>query len=191
MEKAAPKKSLVRLHHEIKEISFKHKFLIQKVFKNSVEGILGIDYFSVLVIDSSNTISCYSSMPALEYNLFQSNLWFHDGIFDIKNHQTNSFISWEELYAHEAKSRLIKEKQIQFGFKFGFFIMKKVGRMFVIYSFATKSKNSINLYKESQNVLSKIGDFFLQEIKTIYKEYLRDTQRPKLRLIVNNKRGCI
>jgi hypothetical protein len=187
MEKAGPKKAPVRLHHEAKEISFKHKFIIETLFNKKINGILGIDYFSLFIIDSTETLSCYSSCPALEYNLIQSDLWIYDGMLSFTEENSKEVIMfWDKLYPAMYADKLINLKQKRFGFQFGFFIMKRINSMIVIYSFATKSNSPRRIYEESQDILSKIGDFFLEEIKPIYSQYICNNTKPKLQLVIDN-----
>lgn len=187
-------KSLVKLHPEAKEISFKHKFIIQHAFKKSISGVLGIHYFSLMIVDSNQTLSIFSSCPSLEFNMIHHDFWLYDGIFELKNHEDGAFFFWDELYANNLKSTLISEKERKYGFNFGFFIMKKIGSIFVIYSFATKYSHDREVYKSSLDILNKIGDYFLSELEPIYKNYITPTELDlsqkkavqKLRLIVDN-----
>ncbi len=134
---------LVTLHPEAKEISFRHKFVILHTFKKKILGILGLDYIALLIVDKNQVLSIYSSCPALEFNLIYNSLWMHDGIFEVKNHTADSFMYWDELYNNDSKKRLIAEKEVKFGFKFGFYVMKSIDDLFVIYSFATKQQNAL------------------------------------------------
>lgn len=165
-------KQLVKLHPEAKEISFLHKFVIQHTFKKSILGTLGIHYFSLMIIDPSNTLSIYSSAPALEYNMIHHNLWHYDGIFELKNHKDGAFIFWDELYATCLKNTLISEKERKFGFSFGFFIMRKINNLFTIYSFATKNHNGRERFLQSKNILLQMGDYFFEELKDIHQQYM-------------------
>lgn len=184
----------IALHPEIKEISFKHKFVIQHVFEKSILGTFGIDYFSLMIIDASNILSIYSSSPALEFNLINEDLWLYDGIFDPKNHIDGAFYFWDELYSNSLKNILTQEKEGKLGFSFGFCMIKKINDMFVIYSFATKSQLEKAVYRDSNETLVKIGDWFFNELKSVHRQYvvhekessLSPTLSTSLRLIVDN-----
>lgn len=148
---------------------------------------MGIDYFSLMIIDSCNITTFYSTCPALEYNLIINNLWQFDGIFEIKNHTDGAFLFWDELYPEDLKTTLISEKEKKFGFNFGFYIMKKFNNAFIIYSFATKSQFDKALYRNSKDTLSKIGDCFFNELKSIHSQYVA-REKEGLRLVVDNKK---
>lgn len=185
-------KKLVRLHPDAKITSFEHKHFILQIFKKNIQGILGIDYFSLMIVDRKNTISIYSSCPSLEFNLINDNLWKEDGIFNSVNHQDHAFFFWDELYSPIFKKILIKEKEKKYAFNLGFCVMKQLSDVFVIYSFATKSQHHKQLYRHSKDTLSKIGDYFFNKLKNIHHQYVtRDskesfTTKTSLKLVVDN-----
>jgi hypothetical protein len=163
---------LVELHPEAKEISFKHKFVIEGLFKKKIRGILGIDYFSLMIVDACKKLSIYSSCPALEYNLIDNELWQYDGLFYRANHTESAFFFWDELYSPAFKKTLLHAKETKFVFLFGFSVMKELSDIFVIYSFATKSQHEKEIYHNSKNMLFKIGDCFFNELKSVHCQYV-------------------
>lgn len=54
----------LKLHPEARFISFKHKTFFYETFKRNLQGAFGIDYFSLMVVDSLQIISSYSTSPA-------------------------------------------------------------------------------------------------------------------------------
>ena len=172
-------KSLVKLHPKAKDLSFEYKYVIQNIFKKNIAGILGIDYFSLLMIDNSNILTCYSNTPALEFNLITSGLWMHDGLFALENHKNGDFVFWDDLYSHPLKNILKREKQTNFKIQFGFVLMKQTSDFFLIYSFATKTQQEKELYRQSKEILMKIGDYFLHEM-TVWGASRSFSPRPSL-----------
>jgi len=189
---------LVKLHDKAKQISFTHKNIIQPAFKRIVPSGIGIDYFSLSIVDKKNTLSCYSSSPSLEFNLFNQDLWIHDGIYEISNHIDGIFRFWDALYSSQFQNTLKAEKQLKFGFLYGFYIMKKINDLFVIYSFATKSQTDRSIFQKSINTLTSIGDYFFNETKSLHTEYTSISNAEKfeisnyakslLKLVVNNSK---
>lgn len=193
MKNHIQKTLLVKLHDKAKQISFTHKNIIQPAFKRIVPSGIGIDYFSLNIVDKNNILSCYSSSPSLEFNLFSQDLWIHDGIYEVSNHIEGTFRFWDELYSSQFQNILKTEKQLRFGFLYGFYIMKKINDLFVIYSFATKSQNDRSIFQNSTNPLSSIGDYFFNETKSLHTEYTNisnfqktENSKPILKLVVNN-----
>lgn len=184
----------LKLHPDAKIISFEHKLFILHTFNKNIQGLLGIDYFSLIIVDTQNVVSLYSTCPSLEFNLISDNLWEQDGIFNSENHQDGAFVFWDELYPPTFKNTLIKEKETKFGFLYGFYVMKQFNDLFVIYSFASKSQSDKEVYRKSKDTLSRIGDCFFNELKGIYCQYIAQGNEtfslPKrssfLRLVVNN-----
>jgi hypothetical protein len=181
----------LELHPKAKEISFKHLFIIQDIFGKSILGSVGIDYFSLNIVDPKGTITTYSSCPAYEYRLIKNNLWGLGGILDPANHQNDAFVFWDELYPKNLKSVLIQEREKNEEFLFGFYIMRQVGNLFVIYSFGTTTNNDKERYKDSKLILAEIGDHFLSELKEVYQQYTSPSPLPlnkgrKLQLVVDN-----
>lgn len=176
-------RSLVKLHPDAKEISFEHIYTIQDVFKKNISPLLGIDYFSLMLVDSHNVLTIYSNRPSLEFNLIANEIWIHDGIFYLDNHRDNMFYFWDELYSDAMRTLLTQEKEKKYGFEFGFFLTKRINDIFVIYSFATKRKESRELYKASTDILYNIGDYFFYALGSIHKKYL---SKGYLKLIIDN-----
>ena len=189
-------KHLVKLHPDAKIISFEHKLFILNTFNKNISGMLGIDYFSLMVVDSQKQISLYSTCPSLEFGLISENLWELDGIFKPENHQDGAFSFWDELYPPAFKNTLIKEKETKFGFLYGFYVMKQLKDVFAIYSFATKSQNEKELYRKSKDTFMNIGDCLFNELKSIHNQYVMGNQMSSslsktasyLKLVVDNSK---
>lgn len=180
------KKSSIQLHPEAKEISFKHKYVIYNVFKKSILGTFDIDYFSLMIIDSNNILSIYSNCPAVEYQIISNNLWLHEDSLNHNNHVNGAFVFWDDLYSDSMNISIRREKE-KLGFKFGFFIINKINDLLVIYSYATRKSNDKERYKNSQDVLTKIGDYFFSELESVHKIYTnKQPSVNKIRLIVDN-----
>lgn len=188
---------LVNLHPSAKIISFKHKLFILNSFNKNIQGILGIDYFSLMIVDSKKQVSLYSTCPSLEFSLINDNLWKLDGMFKQKNHQDGAFFFWDELYQNGFKKTLIKEKETKFRFLYGFCLMKQLKDVFAIYSFATKSQAEKEVYRNSKNMLLKIGDYFFDELKIIHSQYVMEEKKDLslnnfssyLNLVIDNSRS--
>jgi len=106
------KGTLVKLHPEVKEIPFRHFSAITNIFKKNVSPILGIDYFSLMIIDPEQVLTFYSNRPSLEFNLIQQDLWIYDGAFDTQFHQDGAFYFWDELYADCMKNTLLSDPNV-------------------------------------------------------------------------------
>ncbi len=187
-------KQLVKLHPSAKIISFEHKVFILNAF-NNIQGMLGIDYFSLMIVDSKKQVSLYSTCPSLEFSLISDNLWEVDGMFNPAYHKDGAFYFWDELYHDDFKKTLTKEKETKFGFLFGFYVMKQLKDIFVIYSFATKSQAEKEVYRNSKDTLLKIGDCLFNELKTIHSQYVGERMESSLgkasrylKLVIDNTR---
>jgi hypothetical protein len=104
-----------------------------------------------------------------------------------------SFRFWDELYSDKFKNILRTEKQYRFGFLYGFYIMKKINDLFVIYSFATKSQKDRTRFEKSTNTLASIGDYFFNDTKAIHSAYTTNPKvsAPFLKLAIDNSKKSI
>lgn len=186
------KNTLVKLHPDVKEISFMHQYAIQNVFRQKSHNILGIHYLSLMIINADNLLTVYSTCPSLEFNMLDTTLWHYDGIFSTENHRNGEFFYWDDLYADCMKNTLIREKEKKYGFTFGFYLTRKINSHFVIYSFATKNQIDRVIYKESQPILKKIADYFYYALEGIHEKYTMTATKHfrdatcNLQLVVDN-----
>src|SRR5688500_1882937 len=104
-------KSDVTIHADFLDFLFANKSKASSIFRD-ILGIHEIDHFSITLVDSKRQLLCLSSTPALEFNLFKSELWHFDQSYHpawFKKEQSNS---WQSLYDPLRYDELYYVKQV-------------------------------------------------------------------------------
>lgn len=159
------------IHPMASIISFSHKKEIMSLYDDII-GLCHIDYISVEIF-SANELVYFSSQPSLGYNLIAKDLWQYDGCWNAIIYKNHSFYLWENAYCKEFYNELKKWKEAHYNYTLGFILVRKVSNFFVIYSFATKSKNKeiFHFYRNSFNELLNMGDYCFNLLLPIYSKY--------------------
>ena len=196
---------LVKLFPDVVYISFRHRKEISRIF-NDVLGLHDIDHISIDIIDTDNTLVYFSTTPSMGYNLITGNLWPYDGSISPTYFGSYPFYYWDQTYHQKYFHHIKKIKETDYGFAFGFTLVRKIAGFHILYSFATRNNDPEKklLFLSNTSDLLKIGDFCYKSIRDIYACYCDPKSPPimnspilltknthnaaNLRLVVNNPR---
>lgn len=167
------------LHQEALITSYRHKFEINKVFKE-VLGVHGIGHFSLDLVDPNDTMVFFSGTPAHAYEICRRGYGKYDGIISPEYYKNFEFYWWKNashfLYAediNQIRSQILKLKG-------GFMLVRRWNDFYLIYSFAAKS-NEIEFQTNVVNNINaflQIGDWAYEEIRETYAEYTGEINPP-------------
>jgi len=140
--------------------SFKYKKSLQNIFSD-VLNLHFIDYISIAEL-TPTTVTIYSSEPALEANLVESNLMQYDEIYTSKE-RDNELLIWDNYY--KDKTNEIKQvKTMNYQLQFGFSLFETNT---LLYSFATKSemKDPVRFYSDRLSDMCAMGQYCYRQLK--------------------------
>ncbi len=176
------KKSSVHLYPDIIDILFEHRRFVKNVFLQ-IKGHYQIDYFGINIINPSNEVVSFSSMPHIEYNLIRQGLWKYDTCFCSKEMSKNTLVWWDDTKDDNLFFEQIKEIKLTSNhFKLGMTLCREIDGFTLLYSYATSSnmKNLREYYSAQIFGLIDIGDYFCNSILKIYSEYCGSYVVPQL-----------
>lgn len=198
---------IVRLHPKAYEISFRHRQEIARKFRD-VLGIWGIHHISIDIISPGEELIYFSTTPSMGYNLIHNQLWQHDGSISPTYYKERPYYYWHQTYDKNFYQQIKQVKEADYGFAFGFTLVRLVEGFYILYSFATRNKDqeTKDFFERNTAHLLKMGDYCYKLIREIYKCYLKNEppiirapfrpriiekstnyERPYLKLIVNNR----
>ena len=165
---------MIKCHPDILQILFAHRKCITKIFTDII-GFYDIDYISITIVNPSKEAIIFSSIPSIEYNLINKNLWERDYL-NLMGKNKNDIIWWnEDLVIDDIK----KKKN---NFTLGMSTIKVINNFSICYSFATRSKTAELKSYYSLNIdgLNNIGDYCYKSIRSIYLYYCNTQIPPKI-----------
>lgn len=182
--------ALVKLHPEVLSIPFLHRKELSTKFRD-VLGLLYLDYISIEIINPNAEYLYFSALPAVNFNLIENHLWPYDGAMSPTFYQHYSFYTWASAYQTMFCNELKIMKEREHGFHYGFVLVRKINQFYLLYSFATKNKNSeINLFfDEQKNELLKMGDYCYKLIRPLYMNYAAEYMPPIITNFVSFAEG--
>ncbi len=148
------------LHAQLLEVLFAFKSKVSTVFRD-VLGIYEIDHIALTQINKNNELLTLSSTPALEFNLFSSQLWRYDQTYNPKWFSLCTQAYWQTLYKPTRYDELYYLKQIKHKFPIGLSLAGKICENHVIYSLATTKScpNTREIFSTHQDDFYKIGQY--------------------------------
>lgn len=176
------KEDPVSLHPSIVDALFEHRRYVKNIFLQ-IKGHYEIAYFGINIINPSNKIISFSSMPHIEYNLIRQELWRHDSCFSSKKLSKNTLLWWDDISADNLFAEQIKEIKLTSNhFKLGMTLSREINGFNFLYSYATNThkKNSKEYYGEQIFGLIDIGDYFCNSVLNVYSEYCGSYSLPQL-----------
>lgn len=165
-------KQNLNLHPNILDILFVHKQAIARRLSD-IKGIYFIEHVSINIISSLNEVIVFSGTPSVEYNIIVKELWRYDKSFNPQSLVNGSFVSWQEGYTKSHAQELIKIKETNHNFTYGFNLIRRIDDFTMVYSFATR-KHLSNIDEYYLNVcddLFSLGDYSYKLLKDIYSQY--------------------
>lgn len=172
----------VSLYPSIIDILFEHRRYVKNIFLQ-IKGHYEVAYFGINIINPSNELVSFSSMPHIEYNLIRQGLWKYDHCFSsIKLHK-NILLWWDDRNEEHLFSEQIKEIKLTSNrFKLGMTLSREIDGFHFLYSYATCSnmKNLKRYYNAQIFGLIDLGDYFCNSVLNIYSEYCGNYSLPRL-----------
>lgn len=146
---------------------FMHQCTVRRVFRD-VLGLHHIDYIAVSHVNAQYELSTFSSMPSVEYNLFDSNLWYFDKTYHTKwlNHRMMS--SWSSLYMTAYYQDLYYLKQIKPHLPLGLSFCEKYENHYMICALASKNAEAQMSLPEYYDNFYRIGAYCYQHLSSLW-----------------------
>ncbi len=182
----------ITLHPQAEAFLFQHFRTVNRIF-HDVLGHLEIDYIGIALLTPADELLFFSSQKSIEFNLIQHNIWPFDGSYHSDFIQQGEAQIWEKLYHKDWRETLYLHKQKTPGFSIGIAVPSKFEEYRVVYSFALKSTDATIKNKILNRIeqLICMGRYCLQKIMKAIplpeQNKTHITNRPSLRLIVNNQ----
>lgn len=147
-------------HPQYLEILFAYKSKVGSVFKD-VLGLYEIDHFAISYIDHQQELLTLSSTPALEFNLFSSNLWRFDKTYQTSWYSLCTASPWQSLYAPEHYHDLYYLKQAKHHYPTALSLSVKYPNAQVIYSIAShkECQQTHELFTHQREDFYRIGEY--------------------------------
>ncbi len=171
------------LHPQAQNLLFKYYRVLRIIF-NDVLGHLEIDYLSIGLLNNHHQICFLSSMPAIEQNLIQHQVWQSDPVYQEDFFNQQDILIWTDTYQDD---ELYRFKLAIPKFAFAISLPSVYEDFQVNYSFGLKSDDPyahIRLLQNTDTLLS-IGKYALSKILNIVRDDIHFKEKPYLKLIVN------
>lgn len=128
---------------------------------NDILGVYDINHIAISHIDPHHGLQIFSSTPALEFNLFKSNLWRFDKTYQASWYNSCALSSWESLYAAEHYDELHYIKQYKHELSVGLSFAIKTLAGYLIYSLASHSNSieTLDMFANQHDKFYTIGQY--------------------------------
>jgi len=161
----------IKIHPYFIETLFGYKSKMFRVFRD-VLGIHEINHISITRVNSQGQLLVLSSTPAMEFNLFTSNLWRFDNSYNSEWFYSCLQAEWRSLYAPERYDELYYLKQIKHQLPLGQSLAARQANNHYIYSIASKreSPDAQDIFHASRDNFYKIGQYCTQLLLPYFEE---------------------
>lgn len=168
----APCHIIPKLHKDALSVSFKHAWKIKKIY-NEIIGLNQIDHFSINVVDTHGEMSIISYSPSIVYNIFKDGTYIYNGTISPTYYENLDFYAWDQCYDRRFYNSIKNSLQVKNGIDCGVVLVHREHGFNIIFSFASKVKNSDLLANSIENgrEFMKMGFHCLESIKDIYSEH--------------------
>ncbi|WP_207384177.1 hypothetical protein [Legionella nagasakiensis] len=160
------------LHPGLLDILFAYKSKVSSIFRD-VLGIHEISHIAISYVNADNELLSLSSTPALEFNLFNSNLWRYDQTYQADWYQLCTQANWQSLYTAIRYDELYYIKQIKHRYPLGLSLAAKLDSAYLIYSIASH-KNCIHtqeMFAQEHDSFYKIGQYCTNMLLPLFLEH--------------------
>lgn len=156
-------------HPHFLEFLFTSRKEVYSIFRD-ILGLYEIHHLSIARIVNFKQIICFSSTPALEFNLFKDNLWTFDKTYHPQWFRNENWNLWSELYALKRFEELYYTKQTKYHYSIGYSLSTKKNNTSFIFSFASKGKRKHvqELFQSKLADLSKIGWYCTKQLNALF-----------------------
>lgn len=145
-------------HSRLLDNLFTFKWKVSSIFAE-ILGLYEIHHIAITRINIENEILIFSSTPAIEFNLFSSQLWSFDNTFNPAWIMQCTHANWPSLYRKSHFEELYYLRQGKHHLFLTLSIGAKINDAYYIYSFASRSycKNTSYLFSHPHKDLYRIG----------------------------------
>lgn len=159
-------------HPHLLEALFAFRSKVSTVFRD-VLGIHEINHIAISHIGPANKILTFSSTPAMEFNLFNSNLWRFDKSYAPEWFQKCAQTDWQSLYTPERYDELYYLKQLKHHLPIGYTLAAKLEENYFIYSFASNRscEQTRELFAHRCHDFYKIGQYCTNRFSSLFQHY--------------------
>lgn len=159
-------------HPQLLEALFVYRSKVSAAFREVI-GIHEIDHIALSKISSTGKILTFSSTPAMEFNLFKSNLWRYDKSYQPAWFSKCSQADWQSLYALKRYDELYYLKQARHQYPIGHSLAAKLEDHFFIYSFAShrSCEGTREIFTHRYDDFYKIGQYCTQLLSHLFQSY--------------------
>jgi len=161
-----------RLHKDALLMSFKHHWHIKKAYKEII-GLNDVSHFSINIVNPDGTMSVISYNPSIVYKIFQDGTYLYNGTISPTYYEKLDFYTWDQCYDKRFYSQVKLSLQIKNGIDVGVNLIHRAYGFNILFSFASKTRNSdlfINVVENNKEFI-KMGFHCLELIKEIYSQY--------------------
>lgn len=154
------------------EALFTFKCKVSNIFRE-ILGLHEINHIAITRINAKQEILTFSSTPALEFNLFNTNLWHFDKTYQKNWFQTLSQATWHSLYTAERYDELYYLKQIKHNYSLGYSLSARIEDIFFIYSFASMqfSSSTKEQFANNPDNFYKMGQYCTNQLIPLFTHY--------------------
>lgn len=161
-----------RLHKDALLMSFENQWQIQQAYKEII-GLSNIDHLSINIVDPNGEMSVISYNPAIVYQIFNDGTYLYNGSISPTYYENLNFYTWDQCFDKRFYSKVKLSVQTRNGIDTGIVMVHKILRYHILFSFASKSKNSdlFDNAAENSSHFLKMGFHCFDLIKEIYSQY--------------------
>ncbi|MBA2656652.1 MAG: hypothetical protein H0U70_06655 [Tatlockia sp.] len=159
-------------HPQLLEALFVFRPRVSTIFRD-VLGIHEIHHIAITQITSAQQILTFSSTPAMEFNLFNSNLWRYDKSYHPDWFRKCSQSDWQSLYTNSRYDELYYLKQVKHHYPLGYSLAAQLEENFFIYSFASHHacEQTRELFSHRYDDFYKIGQYCSKMLNQHFQYY--------------------
>ncbi|WP_019218050.1 hypothetical protein [Legionella tunisiensis] len=159
----------IRPHSQLLKLLFAFKNKVGAVFKD-ILGLHEINHIAITRISIEQEIVIFSSTPALEFNLFNSELWHYDQTYHPAWFRVGEQTSWQSLYSPARYDELYYQKQIKHHYPIGSSFAIYQNNTFYIYSLASKQScpQTQEIFATQYDDFRKIGLYCTNHLQDLF-----------------------
>lgn len=159
------------LHPRLLDNLFAHKGKVNSVFRD-ILGLYDIHHMAISYINSHRMLSVHSSTPAIEFNLFSSELWHFDKTYHASWYRLCLPSLWHTLYLPARYDELFYVKQVKHQYPLGLSFAVKSANNYLIYSIAThkNSPQTRDIFANFQDDFHRIGRYCSNALAPLFEE---------------------
>ncbi|MBA2650347.1 MAG: hypothetical protein H0U75_12295 [Legionella sp.] len=157
-------------HPQLLDFLFAFKSKVSAIFKD-ILGIHDIDHLAVTQIKNHQLLTL-SSTPAMEYNLFSTNLWCYDKSYNPQWYHLYTQAFWESLYQIRRYDELYYIKQIKHNLPLGLTLASQFGEGTILYSIASHKScsHTKELFSTQFEDFQKIGQYCANLFSSLFND---------------------